>query len=61
MDISLEILNGCISLIIGLISTKLEGFVELGKIYLTISTLSSSLLIIPLHLRIRNKQLSVCN
>ena len=41
MDIFLEILNGSISLIIGPISTKREGFVKLGKIYQTISTLSS--------------------
>ena len=41
MDIFLEILNGCISFIIGPSSTKREGFVKLGKIYPTISTLSS--------------------
>lgn len=40
MDISFEILNGCISLNIGRISTKLEDFVKLGKLYQTINTLS---------------------
>ena len=54
--INLEILNGCISFIIGRADTRLKNFVKLGELFLSIEVLFDN----SFNIRALTKSLWVC-